>query len=231
MLIKTSVSVQSTASDQLLLLGVPDKVGESYRHAAGTVSGTESVATGSDGGFLPRWMWGLDLVHSILSVPLDGVPVEGSQERQLPSADSGAQARDLHQVRLETRLGMAFDAIPIEDGISHPADQIINQVLRSTDEGPILEWLRALCLDAGRPVFAASVLQSLIRQEQPGNCAWRADIVRSVLAIGDIEMRDAAAQAAEMWGGSDMRDVLMDHTEPVEWLRNYTKAVIKTLAD
>ena len=126
---------------------------------------------------------------------------------------------------------MAFDAIPIEDGISHPADQIIDQVLRSADEGPILEWLRALCLDAGRPVFAASVLLSLIRQEQPGNCAWRADIVRSVLAIGNIEMRDAATQAAEMWGGSDMRDVLMDHTEPVEWLRDYTKAVIKTLAD
>ncbi len=131
--------------------------------------------------------------------------------------------------RLEAELLTLFEAEPLEDGLDHPADKTIGEVLQSTDRAWALRWVKALMLDASHPAFAASVLRCLGRQQRPGTVAWRVEIVRTALAADDVGTRDAAAQAAEAWGGSDMRRVLLAHSEPESWLRNYIEKIVEDL--
>ena len=132
--------------------------------------------------------------------------------------------------RLENRLRMAFEAEPLEDGIDHPAERIIDDALRSVHGRPVLAWFRALSVDVERPGLAASVLRCLGRR-RPGTSAWRVEIVRSALAADDVEMRDAAVQVAESWGDPGMREVLSSHTEAVPWLRAYIEDVVEDLGE
>ena len=131
--------------------------------------------------------------------------------------------------KLKGRLGISFEIDPLEDGLDHPAEKTISDVLQSMDGVWALEWLREFSLDAKHPTFAASVLRCLSRQERPGTVVWRVEIVRVALAMGNVEMRDAAAQAAESWGGSDMRDTLQVHSESEPWLRDYIQDIVEYL--
>ena len=133
------------------------------------------------------------------------------------------------QARLQSALRASFEADLFEDGISHPAEEIIGQALQSGECPDVLAWLRALCLDTVQPSFAASVLRCLGRQSDPGTDTWRAGLARAALAIDDVEIRDAAVQAAESWGDSSLEDVLESHSEPVTWLQYYIRDVIDDL--
>ena len=135
------------------------------------------------------------------------------------------------RARLSNRLGAAFDADPLEDGISHPAEKILAEALRFRGERPVLEWLRNFSLDTAHPSFAASVLRCLGRQPCPGTSSWRSGLVRGGLAADRVEIRDAAVQAAELWGGPDTRAVLETHSEPRPWLRDYIRDVIDDLEE
>ena len=135
------------------------------------------------------------------------------------------------QNKLAISLYLAFEAEPFENGMDHPADQIIENALRSTRDERILEQFGALCLDIERPSFASSILRCLGRQTNMGNAAWRAGLVRDALATADIEIRDAAVHAAEFWGGAKIVDVLMSHNEPEPWLRDYVREVIDDLVE
>ena len=72
---------------------------------------------------------------------------------QIPSVSSGAK-------HLSAALQASFDAQPVEDGITHPAEEIINRAIHSAHERRTLYWLRAFCTELDRPAFAASVLLS-----------------------------------------------------------------------
>ena len=108
------------------------------------------------------------------------------------------------QERLEARLRAAFEADPLEDGMYHPAEEIIGEALQSTDGQRVLERLKAFSLDAAHPSFPASVLRCLGRQERPGTGEWRTGLVHDGLASTHVEIRDAAVQAAELWGNRGM---------------------------
>ena len=133
--------------------------------------------------------------------------------------------------QLRDLLYASFEAKPIEDGIDHPAEEIIGNAIRSSGSGRVLDWLYRICIDTERPTFSASVLRSLGRQILPGTELWRNTLVRKALEIDDVEIRDAALQAAEFWGGPEMRNVLRIkvQTEPLCWLRNYMQDVIEDL--
>ena len=138
-------------------------------------------------------------------------------------------AQSPEQARLQFALRASFEADPLEDGISHPAEEIISQALQSGECPDVLAWLRALCLNTVQPSLAASVLRCLGRQSDPGTDKWRAGLVRAALAIDDVEIRDGAVQAAELWAGSNLIDVLNAHSEPVTWLQYYIRDVIDDL--
>lgn len=131
----------------------------------------------------------------------------------------------------EMRLWNAFDAVSLEDGVIHPAEQIIGDALRDSDKA--LDWLGGFAADAASPVFAASVLRCLARHNEMGTIDWRKNLVQEVLTSSDVQMRDAALQAAEEWGGPELRAVLELHlpVEPVLWLHNAMEEVIEDLRD
>ena len=138
---------------------------------------------------------------------------------------------DQERERLANRLWMAFAADPLEDGMFHPAEEIIGEALRSTEDKPVLDWFRTFSLDAERPSFAASVLRCLGRQTSPGTDSWRAELVRNGLSMEDVEIRDAAVQAAESWGDRSLADVMKKHREDEPWLRDYIEDVISDLGE
>lgn len=138
---------------------------------------------------------------------------------------------DPRRAELAARLSAAFEADPLEDGMDHPAEEIIGEALRSGPSEFVLDWFEGLAVDHVRPSFAASVLRCLGRQTSPGMASWRAKIVRGALALGDVELRDAAVQAAELWGGREVIDILRSHREPEPWLRDYIRDVIDDLCE
>ena len=149
------------------------------------------------------------------------------------SAEWRTAEPDPHLVKKQNKLAIslhsAFEAEPFEDGMDHPADRIIENALRSTRDERILEQFGALCLDIERPSFASSILRCLGRQTNIGSAAWRAGLVRNALATADIEIRDAAVQAAESWGGTEIVDILISHNEPEPWLRDCIPDIIDAL--
>lgn len=134
------------------------------------------------------------------------------------------------RVHVERQLWNAFDTEPLEDGVTHPAEQIIEGFVRDTKDAP--EWLAELALDETSPAFAASVLRCLSRVAGVGSASWRESVVRGGLASSDVQMRDAALQAAEEWGEPAMCLILRAHlsSEPVAWLRAAAKDVLDALA-
>lgn len=133
--------------------------------------------------------------------------------------------------RLLFTLRSSFDVKPIEDGMDHPAEEIISKALQSPVDERVFDWLKSFSLDAAHPDFAASIIRCLGRFNSPGTVFWRVDLIRSALAMGDAQIRDAAVQAAECWGGEGMRDVLKAHKEPLPWLQDYIYDVIEDLGE
>ena len=123
----------------------------------------------------------------------------------------------------------AFEAEPLEDGMDHPAEQVITAVLDSEDPEVVLRWIRSICLDSTRPAFAAGVLLCVARLPGVGNAGWRERLVRGGLATDDVEVRDAAMQAAEHWGDPGLRRTLSAHSEPIGWLDEYRRGVMEDL--
>ena len=131
--------------------------------------------------------------------------------------------------RLFSRLMYSFEEEPVEDGMYHPAEDIIAEALSSEREQHVLSWLAEFSEDAGRPAFAASLLRCLGRYEHAATESWRIRLVRTGLSIDDVEIRDAAVQASELWGDRGLIDVLEGHHEPEPWLRQYICDVIGDL--
>jgi hypothetical protein len=135
------------------------------------------------------------------------------------------------QERLAARLRASFEVEPVEDGMGHPAEEIIGEALRSSEAAKVLDSLRYFCTDAAQPSFAASALRCLGRHDYVGTSSWRVGLVRDSLAMDSVEIRDAAVQAAELWGDTDSIEVLRSHTEPEPWLKQYVFDVVDDLAE
>ncbi|MCY3826305.1 MAG: HEAT repeat domain-containing protein [Candidatus Dadabacteria bacterium] len=133
------------------------------------------------------------------------------------------------QTQFSNRLRAAFEASQLEDGMNHPAERIIRKALRSPKNRQVLDWLKSFSLDEEHPDFAASVLRCLGRQTKPGTCSWRTELIRRALTTDDVEIRDAAVQAAESWDEEESANILKSHHEPEPWLREYILDVISDL--
>lgn len=122
-----------------------------------------------------------------------------------------------------------FEAQPVEDGVAHPAERILARALRIGEQAAALDVIGALCVDTARPGFSAATLRCLGRLTNPGSSAWRAALVGGALAHTHLEVRDAAVQAVESWGGTDMIDILLAHRECEAWLTEDVREVTQDL--
>lgn len=202
-----TVPVPTTSSDQSSVHCRPPSV---------VSQGRQSLATSPDGMKLQESLFRLERSFSTR------LPVHG------PSADDPT-GQSQKRGELAAKLWAVFQADPVEDGINHPGEMTIREALQSMDGYPVLEWLKALSVDTAHPHVAASVLSCLGRQQHPGTARWRMEVVRKALSTNAVDIRDAAAQAAESWGGPEMRDVLQEHTDPVPWLQEYILDILNDL--
>ena len=131
--------------------------------------------------------------------------------------------------RFRDRLHASLEAEPLEDGMDHPAESAIAAALDSEDSDTVLRWIRSTCLDTSSPAFAAAVFVCVARQPEVGTARWREELVRCGLAVDDVEVRDAAMQAAEYWADPGLLHVLSAHSEPIGWLDEYRRGLIDDL--
>ena len=162
-------------------------------------------------------------MRKLTDLHLDTATVHDLTKRQVEAVYDSAQGH------LAAKLQASFEDSPLEDGMVHPAEGIIAEALLPANDQRVLSWLKAFCTYASQPSFAASVLRCLGRQDGVGTAAWRVKLVRDALTIDNVEVRDAAVQAAESWGDSDSLDVLRAHSEPEPWLQQYIRDVIEDL--
>lgn len=135
---------------------------------------------------------------------------------------------DKQKADFRFKLLASFESEPLEDGMDHPAEEIIFDALRSTEQEIYLDWLREFTLDNTNPGLADSVLVCLARQSSPGTPSWRVNLIEEALHSTDVRVRDAAVEASESWADPDVTDVLKKsyEIEPVEWLRDYMQTVV-----
>lgn len=138
-------------------------------------------------------------------------------------------AEEREQGRLANKLHAEFEAEVLQDGEHHPAEDLIQEALRTSQERVVLQWFETWAVDASQPSFAASLLRCLGRQERFGTDSWRTELIRKALSVDDVDIRDAAVQAVESWEDQELIQVLMGHDEPEHWLKDYIQGVIYDL--
>lgn len=143
-------------------------------------------------------------------------------------ADAARQDQSL--ARLSQELRICFEMDQIESGMDHPAESVISRALAQTSHGYILDWLRSASLNSADPSFASSILRCLGRLDSPGDTSWRATLVRDALGLDDVEIRDAAAQAADSWADQELIEVLTLHREAEPWLQSYVTEIVADLS-
>ena len=120
---------------------------------------------------------------------------------------------------------------PIDDGYSHPAEEVIEKALKKHNTlAPI--WVQAIYFENfKRPAMAAGILRCVGRLKNTLVEPWGRSMARRGLSHHDVEVREAAIRALEMWGGQESAEALKNHvdSEPVVWLKNYLNQVIKDL--
>jgi len=119
----------------------------------------------------------------------------------------------------------------IEDGVSHPGEDLIHEALhRSRCE--CLDWLSGILNEhyKDRPSLCASILRCIGRLEQRQVGQWGLHVVDHALRSKDIEIRDAAVCALEEWGGDESVRILRRHHDTEDWLNAYVQQVIIDLS-
>jgi hypothetical protein len=115
---------------------------------------------------------------------------------------------------------------PIEDGYSHPAEQLLRTGLESREIDP--ELLRHWLLEEHSTSVYASILKCLGRLPHPVTEAWRTSILRPALDHDRSEVRDAAIHAIENWRDSSGWELLRQRSdrEQVAWMKEYIDRVL-----
>jgi len=113
---------------------------------------------------------------------------------------------------------------PVEDGYSHPAEEILKEVIFE-DNIAFKEWL--LQLEKEDEALFAEVLRLLGRIEPTQIEDWYLEIAKIALANSNIEVRDAAVQAIELWATPKAFSLLREHCEQTSWLKEYIDRIIK----
>jgi hypothetical protein len=128
---------------------------------------------------------------------------------------------------LKSRLHFLFDAEPVEDGRTHAAEQVIYQALRQHKKATI--WLLELANDVAY-VHRVALLRCLGRMPADLVGSWGLSVMSQALGSDDVEVRDAAICAFELWGTREAAEVLRAHHDPEPWLARYAEAVLQDIA-
>ena len=72
-------------------------------------------------------------------------------------------------------------------------------------------------------------LLRLLSRQKPFTGDWRLRVIQIGLSSQNIELRDAAVQAAESWEDPGVIELLKSHKENCAWLADYISRVLQDL--
>lgn len=140
---------------------------------------------------------------------------------QRSHGSSGKAAREDEQ-SLSAILSV-IDREPVEDGVAHSAERRVAEAYAADPDG----FAAAVQEHFGKPHSRADAdFLRLLGRAELGTAAWRAEIIQTCLGSGSVELRDAAAQAAELWDDAAVVEALKAHREPIGWLADYIETIV-----
>lgn len=157
-----------------------------------------------------------------------GNMLESTEVDILSLLESGGTSKLMSQY--ENNLFHALDEQALESGYSHSSERIIEGAIRELGENAT-GWFKTIVQNKVKGVNAADVLRLLGRRENLFSVEWRCSIIREALESPDVDLRDAAIEAVEVWRDNEFVPILSKHIEPVGWLSDYIKKVLSELAD
>ena len=120
---------------------------------------------------------------------------------------------------------------PIEDGITHPSEHVLEKALRIDPSECRKELSRILVEYQTRPSMTASIVRCIGRMEYDQVGQWGIRVAEDALGHKDIEVRDAAVRTLENWGGREAIGILRSHKDSVDWMNDYVSQVIIDLSE
>ncbi len=116
---------------------------------------------------------------------------------------------------------------PIEDGITHPAENLIQDAHRR-NASRCMQTLTFILNEMyrNRPSLSASLLRCIGRMRAERLGPWGIITVKQALFHEDVEVRDAAIRALEKWGTGECLQVLWQYRDSEDWLNDYVRQVI-----
>ena len=173
--------------------------------------------------------WGEDYVPPYLIIlPLNLTTLTDSTSGAESTIAIENKDESLDNIRLQ--LIQSLNETPIEDGYQHPAEDIIQDAVDNRlDLANIIQTL--FIENYKSPAIAAGLLRCIGRLNYKHVRPWGIVVVLGGIRHDDIEVRDAALRALELWGGLEAIDILRNYTDNVKWLENYAKKILKYLQD
>ena len=130
--------------------------------------------------------------------------------------------------KVENQIFTAFEAEPIEDGYSHSTEVLLEKIIidfgRHADS-----WLVSIFSSARWSASMKADLLRLLSRQKPFTEDWRLRVIQIGLSSQNIELRDAAVQAAESWEDPGVIEHLKSHKENCAWLADYISRVLQDL--
>lgn len=169
-----------------------------------------------------RWLSELGI-----SVAHEPVPGRALNSARLPKV---YQPED-RNVRFRDKLIATLFDEPIEDGVTHPAEGLIDEALRA-DSSDCQNRLSQVLVELypTRPALCASIIRCIGRLDYVRVRGWGMRVVDDALQNRDTEVREAAIRALEAWGGPEALDMLRRHKDTEAWLDEYVQQVIVDLS-
>lgn len=123
----------------------------------------------------------------------------------------------------------ALNEESIEDGYSHPAENIIQEAINKYIPYAIT-WIQSLYIEnLNNHKLAAGILRCIGRLNSNITKPWGSIMVTGALFHSDVEVRESAVRAIEMWEDYSIVGYLEQRKEKVPWLADYIKQVINDL--
>ncbi len=125
-----------------------------------------------------------------------------------------------------------IEAEPVESGMAHPAEETLGKWLEE-DPGGLKDWMDSLLNTENNGAFVASVLRCFGRVAEGKMKEEGAEILRLASENPDVEVRDAAYQVLDSWGGHEALRILKVRAglETDVWLREYIEKVVEDLTE
>lgn len=171
---------------------------------------------------LTEWLVGKSIASISRSDDAKWVRFQDAHGRILDLYADGDCCSESYFVSIE-KLRAAVDLESVEDGVTHPAEAELDLFVRENGAGPLMAYVERL----PSPRHAAFI--RLLGRLECVDPASRMQLVSRALASRDVEVRDAAIQAAETWSDASLAALLTAHDEPVAWLAAYRQQVVDDL--